>query len=119
LSASSISAATLSFGIEGRDALSKERRLAPDFSYSTPHRAEADSGPATIHAYGEQAAERKRKFLLDASQLLLAVSRELREYGFTTSKVGPALGSVVYSLKCAETIFPTLACCQRFSSGDR
>ena len=79
----------------------KERRLAPDFSYSTAYTTDADTGLKTIHAYSEQAAERKRRFLHDASQLLLAVGRELREFGFTASKVrtneaGVAVSGEVY-----------------------
>jgi hypothetical protein len=81
--------------------MSKERRLAPDFSYSTPYTTDADPGLATIHAYSDQAAERKRRFLHDAAQLLLAVGRELRGYGFTASKVrtneaGVAVSGEVY-----------------------
>lgn len=81
--------------------MSKERRLAPDFSYSTPYTTDADPGLATIHAYSDQAAERKRRFLHDAAQLLLAIGRELREYGFTASEVrtneaGVAVSGEVY-----------------------
>lgn len=81
--------------------MTKERRLAPDFSYSTADTTDADTGLKTIHAYSEQAAERKRRFLHDASQLLLAVGRELREFGFTASKVrtneaGVAVSGEVY-----------------------
>lgn len=81
--------------------MTKERRLAPDFSYSTPYTTDADTGLKTIHAYSDQAAERKRRFLHDAAQLLLAVGRELREYGFTASKVrtneaGIAVSGEVY-----------------------
>lgn len=81
--------------------MTKERRLAPDFAYSTPYRTDADPGIKTIHAYSEQAEGRKRQFLHDASQLLLAVGRELREYGFTASKVrtneaGVAVSGEVY-----------------------
>lgn len=81
--------------------MTKERRLAPDFSYSTCYPTDADGGLKTVHAYSDQAAERKRKFLHDASQLLLAVGRELRAYGFTSSKVskneaGVAVSGEVY-----------------------
>ncbi|MFL6284503.1 MAG: hypothetical protein ACJ74Q_15265 [Pyrinomonadaceae bacterium] len=81
--------------------MTKERRLAPDFEYSTPYTTDADPGLKTIHAYSDQAAARKRKFLHDASQLLLAVGRELRAYGFTASKVrtneaGVAVSGEVY-----------------------
>ncbi len=81
--------------------MTKVRRLASAFTYSTPYTTDADTGLATIHAYSEQAAERKRRFLHDASQLLLAVGRELRGYGFTASKVrtneaGIAVSGEVY-----------------------
>lgn len=77
--------------------MTKERRLGTEFSYSTPYTTDADSGLKTIHAYSEQAEERKRRFLHDATQLLLAVGRELREFGFNSSKVSANPAGVAVS----------------------
>lgn len=59
------------------------KRLAKDGSYSTPYRRDEDGGHRSIHAYSDQAEERKKQFLKDARALLKAIGSELIAYGFT------------------------------------
>lgn len=59
------------------------KRLAQDWAYSTPYQTDADGGHRSIHAYSNQAEERKRQFLKDSRAYLKAVAKELEAHGFT------------------------------------